>query len=70
MTRAKKEAENFSCKIATDIYKLLQEYCEVSGLSKTAVVEKAIERYVNENMAPMKEIADKGTVLPYQHKHE
>lgn len=70
MPRAKKEAENFSCKIATDIYKLLQEYCEVSGLSKTAVVEKAIERYVNENMAPMKEIADKGTVLPYQHKHE
>ena len=70
MPRAKKEAENFSCKIATDIYKLLQEYCEVSGLSKTAVVEKAIERYVNENMAPMKEIADRGTVLPYQHKHE
>lgn len=58
MSRAKKESENFSCKIAIDVYKMLEEYCKVSGLSKTAVVEKAIERYVNENMATMKEIAE------------
>jgi len=58
MPRAKKESENFSCKIATDVYRMLEEYCKVSGLSKTAVVEKAIERYVKENMAPMKEIAE------------
>ena len=59
MPRAKKEAENFSCKIATEVFKKMEEYCKVSGLSKTAVVEKAIERYVNENMTVMKEIAEK-----------
>ena len=58
MARAKKEAENFSCKIAVEIYKKLEEYCQVSGLSKTAVVEKAVERYVNENLEAMKEIAE------------
>ncbi len=61
MPRAKKESENFSCKIAIDVYKMLEEYSKVSGLSKTAVVEKAIERYVDENMAAMKEIANKKT---------
>ena len=59
MPRAKKESENFSCKIAINISKMLEEYCKVSGLSKTAVVEKAIERYVDENMAVMKEIAER-----------
>ena len=58
MARAKKEAENFSCKIAVEIYKKLEEYCQVSGLSKTAVVEKAVERYVDENLETMKEIAE------------
>ncbi len=58
MPRAKKESENFSCKIAIDVHRMLEEYCKVSGLSKTAVVERAIERYVNENMAVMKEIAE------------
>jgi predicted transcriptional regulator len=58
MPRAKKEAENFSCKIAVEIYKKLEEYCQVTGLSKTAVVEKAVERYVDENLKIMKEIAE------------
>ena len=58
MARAKKEAENFSCKIAVEIYKKLEEYCRVSGLSKTAVVEKAVKRYVDENLETMKEIAE------------
>ncbi len=58
MARAKKEAENFSCKIAVEIYKKLEEYCQVTGLSKTAVVEKAVERYVDENLKIMKEIAE------------
>ena len=38
--------------------KKLEEYCQVSGLSKTAVVEKAVERYVDENLETMKEIAE------------
>ena len=59
MPRAKKESENFSCKIAIEINKKLEEYCTVSGLSKTAVVEKAVERYVDENLAAMKKIANK-----------
>lgn len=29
MPRAKKEAENFSCKITIDIYRLLEEYWSV-----------------------------------------
>lgn len=57
MPRIKKEAENFSCKIAVEIYRKLEEYCQISGLSKTAVVEKAIERYVAENIEQMKKIA-------------
>ena len=57
MPRTRKEAENFSCRFAADTYRKLEEYCEVSGLSKTAVVEKAVERYVNENITAMKEIA-------------
>lgn len=61
MPRAKKESENFSCKIAIDVYRMLEEYSKVSGLSKTAVVEKAIERYVDDNMAAMKEIVNKKT---------
>ena len=36
--KSKKEAENFSCKITTDVCRMLEEYCKVSGLSKTAVV--------------------------------
>ena len=56
MARAKKEAENFSCKIAVEVYKKLEEYCQVSGLSKTAVVELALDRYVSENMEKMKAI--------------
>lgn len=45
--------------IILDINKKLEEYCNISGLSKTAVVEKAVERYVDENLATMKEIANK-----------
>ena len=58
MPRAKKESENFSCKLAAEIYKKLEEYCQVSGLSKTAVVERAVDRYVDENLETMKEIAE------------
>ena len=61
MSRAKKESVNFSCKLAIDICIKLEEYCRISGMSKTAVVEKAVERYVDENMAAMKEIANKKT---------
>lgn len=59
MPRAKKESVNFSCKLAIDICKKLEEYCRISGMSKTAVVEKAVERYVDGNMTVMREIASK-----------
>jgi hypothetical protein len=42
---------------------MLEEYSEISGMSKTIVVERAIERYVNENIDAMKELTGNTEVL-------
>ncbi len=63
MAREKKDHKNFTCKMSSNIYLMLEEYCEISGMSKTIVVERAIERYVNENIDAMKELTGNTEVL-------
>lgn len=50
MPREKKEAKNFACKFDKAIFDKLEEFCRLSGMSKTNVVERAVEKYVEENM--------------------
>ena len=57
--QGKKETRNFSCKMNAHIYDALEAYCEVSRLSKTAVIEEAVKFYVKENMRAMENIANR-----------
>ena len=59
MARDKKDAKNFACKFDREIFEKLEEFCEVSGQNKTAVVERAVEKYVEENLELIKEVAKK-----------
>lgn len=57
MSRVKKDAKNFACKFDRQIFERLEEYCELSGLCKTVVVEKAVSKYLDSNFEKMKEIS-------------
>ena len=35
----------------------LEEFCRLSGMNKTNVVERAVEKYVEENMELIREVA-------------
>ena len=59
MPREKKEAKNFACKFNKVIFDKLEDFCKLSGLSKTNVVERAVEKYIEENMELVKEVAKK-----------
>lgn len=59
MPREKKDAKNFACKFDREIFEKLEEFCRVSGQNKTAVVERAVEKYLEENLEMMKEVAKK-----------
>ena len=59
MPRGKKDAKNFACKFDRKIFERLEEFCELSGQSKTAVVERAVERYLDENIEMIREVAKK-----------
>ena len=59
MARDKKDAKNFACKFDREIFEKLEEFCELSGQNKTAVVERAVEKYVEENLDLIKEVAKK-----------
>jgi len=59
MARVKKETKNFACKFDKEIFDKLEEFCALSGQSKTAVVERAVEKYVEENFEMIKEVAKK-----------
>ncbi len=59
MLKTKKETKNFACKFDRVIFEKLEEFCTISGQSKTAVVERAVEKYVEENMDLIKEVAKK-----------
>lgn len=59
MSRDKKDAKNFACKFDREIFEKLEEFCTLSGQSKTAVVERAVEKYIEENLEMIKEMAKK-----------
>ena len=55
MPREKKDAKNFTCKFDREIFEKLEEYCQLSGQSKTAVVERAVQKYLKKNLEKMRE---------------
>ena len=57
MPREKKDAKNFTCKFDRAIFEKLEEFCELSGMNKTTVVERAVEKYLEENMEKMREFS-------------
>ena len=59
MSREKKEAKNFACKFDKEIFEKLEEFCRLSGQNKTAVVERAVQKYVDENLDMIREVAAK-----------
>ena len=59
MSRDKKDAKNFACKFDREIFEKLEEFCKLSGQSKTAVVARAVEKYIEENLEMIKEVAKK-----------
>ena len=52
MARAKKDGEFINCKIRQDVVDRLNKYVDDSMISKTNIVEKAIEEYLDK-VAPI-----------------
>ena len=50
MARLKKESTPVNVKMENSIYNMLEEFCQLTGLSKTVVVEKAVEQYISKNI--------------------
>ncbi len=57
MPREKKDSKNFGSKFERMIYEKLEEFCKLSGMSKTTVVERAVEKYLEENLEKMREFS-------------
>lgn len=55
MPQKKKDAKNFGCKLDRELFDQLEEFCEISGFNKTLVVERAIQKYLDENFERVKE---------------
>ena len=46
MARQKKEFKALNCKLQSNIWDKLDEYCKETGANKTFVVEKALNQYL------------------------
>lgn len=46
MARKKKEYANVGIKMEKSVSDQLDKYCEESGMSKTAVIERAVRSYI------------------------
>ena len=57
MPREKKDAKNFACKFDRERFEKLEEFCQLSGQSKTAVVERAVQKYLKKNLEKMREFS-------------
>ena len=57
MPREKKDVKNFACKFDRAIFEKLEEFCELSGQNKTAVVERAVQKYLEENLEKVREFS-------------
>lgn len=49
MAKAKKDGEFLHCYIKSGIMNYLNKFCEDTGLSKTAAVEKALAQYLEDD---------------------
>lgn len=59
MARTKKDAKNFTCRFEREIFEKLEEFCNLSGQNKTTVVERAVRKYLDENMELIREVSKK-----------
>lgn len=50
MPRPKKDSTSLNIKINSELYKLLEKYSDDSRLTKTAIVELALEEYFKKNL--------------------
>ena len=57
MSREKKDSKGFSCKFDREIFEKLEEFCKLSGQNKTVVVERAVKKYLEENLEKMREFS-------------
>ena len=57
MAREKKDAKAFGCKFDREIFERLEEFCKISGQNKTMVVERAVDKYLEENLEKMREFS-------------
>lgn len=52
-----KTAKNFTCKFDQSIFERLEEFCQLSRQNKTVVVERAVQKYLDETMDKMREFS-------------
>ncbi len=57
MAKEKKDSRNFSCKFDRRIFERLEDFCALSGQNKTAVIERAVDKYLEENLEKMREFS-------------
>ena len=49
MARPKvKKWKNLGIRLDEEVFRMLEEYCEKTGLKKTTVVEKALRKYIKD----------------------
>lgn len=51
MSRKKKEYTNIGIKMDTKVSEILEAYCNDKGMTKTAVIERAVLKYCTENVS-------------------
>lgn len=54
MPRVKKDGKAVSFKLKTDICSRLDAYSDTSGIPKTIIVERALDRYLSEKISDAK----------------
>ena len=47
MSRPKKDGKFLNCYMRKDLYERVEKYCEETMIPKTAIVEKAVEEYLD-----------------------
>ena len=58
MARQKKDGQFLNCYMRKDLYDRVEKYCNETMIPKTAIVEKAVQEYMDK-VAPIKENIDK-----------
>lgn len=59
MAKKNKESHPLSIRMENKLYERLNDFCEESGLSKTAVVEKAVNMFIEDYESKMKKTSKK-----------